>query len=73
MAMPGNNPTSDRRPLLGAVGRECAAILNWRVERINGRNITTMVVLFEGTGAPPMVKQDDPFITVAREQIPCPS
>jgi hypothetical protein len=44
-------------------------ILNWRVERINGRNITTMVVLFEGTGAPPMVKQDDPFITVAREQI----
>jgi len=44
-------------------------ILNWRVERINGRNITTMVVLYEGAGGPAVGKQDDPFVTVAKEQI----
>ncbi len=44
-------------------------ILNWRIERINGRNITTMVVLHEGTDVPAKGKAGDPFIEVAREQI----
>ena len=44
-------------------------ILNWRVERINGRNITTMVVLHEGLGVPVTGKVDDPFVTVTKEQI----
>ncbi len=44
-------------------------ILNWRVERINGRNIPTMVVLYEGTGAPGAGKQEDQFVTVTKEQI----
>lgn len=44
-------------------------ILNWRVERINGRNIPTMVVLYEGTGAPVAGKQEDAFVTVTKEQI----
>jgi len=44
-------------------------ILNWRVERINGRNIPTMVVLYEGSGGPAAGKEEDPFVTVAREQI----
>ncbi len=44
-------------------------ILNWRVERINGRNITTMVVLYEGTSVPATGKDNDPFADVTREQI----
>lgn len=44
-------------------------ILNWRVERINGRNIATMVVLYEGAGAGAGVKEDDPFVVIAKEQI----
>ena len=45
-------------------------ILNWRVERINGRNITTMIVLYEPAGGRVMSGSDqDPFITVSREQI----
>lgn len=45
-------------------------ILNWRVERINGRNIPTMVVLLEPTGGHPSPgKDEDPFETVTREQI----
>jgi len=45
------------------------SILNWRIERINGRNIPTMVILYEGMGAPATGKQDDPFVTVSKEQI----
>lgn len=44
-------------------------ILNWRVERINGRNITTMVVLHEPAGSRAASGDDDPFMTVSREQI----
>jgi hypothetical protein len=45
-------------------------ILNWRVERINGRNITTMVVLYEPSGAHPSPGKDgDGFVTMTREQI----
>ena len=45
-------------------------ILNWRVERINGRNITTMIVLYEPSGGRPVSgRDDDPFITTPREQI----
>ena len=45
-------------------------ILNWRVERINGRNIPTMVVLYEPSGARPSPGQDgDSFGTMTREQI----
>lgn len=45
-------------------------ILNWRVERINGRNIPTMVVLYEPSGARPSHGQDgDSFGTMTREQI----
>ena len=45
-------------------------ILNWRVERINGRNITTMVVLYEPSGARPSPGKDgDGFVTMMREQI----
>jgi hypothetical protein len=44
-------------------------ILNWRVERINGRNIPTMVVLHEGANVPDAKDNDDPFVTVMREQI----
>jgi hypothetical protein len=45
-------------------------ILNWRVERINGRNVPTMVVLFEPTGGKLGVgKADDPFQVSAGEQI----
>jgi hypothetical protein len=45
------------------------SILNWRVERINGRNITTMVVLLEMAGAPANGKQDDAFVVGTKEQI----
>jgi hypothetical protein len=45
-------------------------ILNWRVERINGRNIPTMVVLYEPFGGRPSPgKDDDSFVTMTREQI----
>ena len=45
-------------------------ILNWRVERINGRNITTLVVLYEPSGARPSPGKDgDAFVTMTREQI----
>ena len=45
-------------------------ILNWRVERINGRNIPTMVVLYEPSGARPSPGQaGDSFGTMTREQI----
>ena len=43
-------------------------ILNWRVDRINGRNVTTMVVLHEPNGGH-VPSGDDPFMTVSREQI----
>ena len=45
------------------------SVLNWRVERINGRNIPTLVVLYEGMGAPAAGKEGDPFVTVSKEQI----
>jgi hypothetical protein len=41
-------------------------ILNWRVERINGRNVPTMVVLYEPHGA--AIEADD-FEATAGEQI----
>lgn len=44
-------------------------ILNWRVERINGRNMPTMIVLYEGTNVAGAGKDDDPFIDAAAEQI----
>jgi hypothetical protein len=44
-------------------------ILNWRVERINGRNIPTMVVLHEGASAPTDSDAADPFVATMREQI----
>jgi hypothetical protein len=49
----------------------CAeSILNWRIERINGRNIPTMVVLHEPCGGVSSAgKEDDPFMTQTREQI----
>src|SRR5688572_29330335 len=42
-------------------------ILNWRVERINGRNIPTMVILYEG--AEMRGYGDDPFEVTTTEQI----
>jgi hypothetical protein len=42
-------------------------ILNWRVERINGRNVPTLVVLFEPHGA--LANADDAFEAQATEQI----
>ena len=46
-------------------------ILNWRVERINGRNITTMVALLERgvRNAERGMKGDDPFVEEVTEQI----
>src|SRR5688572_12991657 len=44
-------------------------ILNWRVERINGRNIPTMVVLYEGSAVPDGKDGADPFLTTTKEQI----
>jgi hypothetical protein len=44
-------------------------ILNWRVERVNGRNIPTMVVLSEGTSVPANAEMDDPFMVAVHEQI----
>ena len=45
-------------------------ILNWRIERINGRNITTMVVLYEPSGARSSPgKVEDAFVATTREQI----
>src|SRR5204862_550463 len=49
-------------------------ILNWRVERINGRNIPTMVVLHETVGTSPQRSPqsgegEDAFASVVREQI----
>lgn len=41
-------------------------ILNWRVERVNGRNIPTLIVLHEGTSAD---KHGDPFVADSQEQI----
>jgi hypothetical protein len=46
-------------------------ILNWRVERINGRNIPTMIVLHEygvrnGEGG---IQESDPFVVEPMEQI----
>jgi hypothetical protein len=43
------------------------SILNWRVERINGRNIPTMVALYEAVCGPS--KDDDPYVAGAQEQI----
>ena len=47
------------------------SILNWRVERINGRNITTMIALLERgvRNAERGMKGDDPFVDEAVEQI----
>jgi hypothetical protein len=47
------------------------SILNWRVERINGRNITTMVALLERgvRNAERGMKDDDPFVEEVTEQI----
>ncbi len=42
-------------------------ILNWRIERINGRNIPTLVVLYEPHGA--VLERSDDFETKAGEQI----
>ena len=44
-------------------------ILNWRVERMNGRNIPTMVVLFEGAAEAVAGREGDPFVTGTRQQI----
>ncbi len=44
-------------------------ILNWRVERINGRNVTTMVVLHEPAGGQTPSGGDDPFVIKSHEQI----
>ncbi len=45
-------------------------ILNWRVERINGRNVPTMIVLYEPSGGRPVSgKDEDPFVPMSREQI----
>jgi hypothetical protein len=45
-------------------------ILNWRVERINGRNLLTLVVLYEPAGGVvPPEKNTDPFVDVTVEQI----
>jgi hypothetical protein len=50
------------------VSAYCAEnILNWRVERINGRNIPTLVVLYEPHGAP--VGKGDEFESQTSEQI----
>ena len=43
-------------------------ILNWRVERINGRTVPTLVVLYEPGGAPTAPGEDE-FETPTREQI----
>jgi hypothetical protein len=43
-------------------------IINWRVERVNGRNITTLVVLRE-CGTPKSPKGDDRFVREEVEQI----
>lgn len=45
------------------------SILNWRVERINGRNIPTMVVLFEGGRVPAAERDGDAFKMEARDRI----
>jgi hypothetical protein len=42
-------------------------ILNWRVERINGRNVPTLVVLYEPHGG--IAKDGDEFESQATEQI----
>ena len=46
-------------------------ILNWRVERINGRSITTLVALLERgvRNAERGMKGDDPFVEEVTEQI----
>ena len=46
-------------------------ILNWRVERINGRNITTLVALLERgmRNAERGMKDTDPFVDEVEEQI----
>ena len=45
-------------------------ILNWRVERVNGRNIPTLIVLHERCGAAPSgAKGEDPFVTGVCERI----
>jgi hypothetical protein len=43
-------------------------IINWRVERVNGRNIATLIVLRE-CGAPKNATADDPFVRAETEQI----
>ena len=46
------------------------SMLNWRVERINGRNITTLVVLFEPAGARPVSAHEaDAFVPLSEPQI----
>lgn len=44
-------------------------ILNWRVERINGRNIPTLVVLHEPNGEPEGGRQEDEFVVQGSERI----
>lgn len=44
-------------------------ILNWRVERINGRNIPTFIVLHEGGAVVDGEDEADPFMTATKEQI----
>src|SRR3954466_7635612 len=42
-------------------------IINWRVERINGRNVPTLVVLYEPHGG--FAKHGDEFAAQSTEQI----
>jgi hypothetical protein len=47
-------------------------ILNWRVERVNGRAVPTMIVLQETVNAPainPDTGEPDPFLLTSRTQI----
>lgn len=44
-------------------------ILNWKVERVNGRNIPTLVVLYEPGGDRTTREGDDPFEATGEEQI----
>jgi hypothetical protein len=44
-------------------------ILNWRVERINGRNVPTLIVLHEGGAVVDGEDEADPFMTATKEQI----
>ena len=56
---------SENRVYVSAYGAE--NILSWRVERINGRNVPTLVVLYEPNGA--VSPRGDEFELKASEQI----